>query len=51
MSFHRLSKSHKAFMSKISHLFIPRTIQEALDNPNWKLVVLEEMNALEKKGT
>ena len=27
-----------------------RNIQEALDDPNWKLAVLEEMNALRKNG-
>lgn len=30
---------------------MPRNIQEALDDPNWKLAVLEEMNALRKNGT
>jgi hypothetical protein len=30
---------------------VPRNIQEALDDPNWKLSVLEEMNALRKNGT
>ena len=49
VSYHKLSKSHRAFTSKISHLFIPRTIHEALDNPDWKLAVLEEMNALKKE--
>ena len=28
-----------------------RNIQEALDDPNWKLAVLEEMNALKKNDT
>ena len=51
VSYHKLSKSHKAFTSKISHLFIPRTIQEALDNPDWKLDILEKMNALKKNRT
>jgi hypothetical protein len=27
-----------------------RNIQEALDDPNWKLAVLEEMNTLKKNG-
>ena len=34
LSYHRLSKNHKAFTSRISHLFVPRNIQEALDDPN-----------------
>lgn len=29
----------------------PRNIQEALDDQNWKLTVLEEMNALENNKT
>ena len=28
---------------------IPRNIQEALDEPSWKLAMVEEMNALNKK--
>jgi hypothetical protein len=32
-------------------LFIPRNIQEALDDLNWKIVVMEEMNALNKNDT
>jgi len=30
---------------------VPRNIQEALDDPNWKLAVMEEMNALRRSGT
>ena len=30
---------------------IPRNIQEALDEPSWKLAVLEEINALKNNGT
>ena len=30
---------------------VPRNIQEALDEPSWKLAVFEEMNALKKNGT
>ena len=47
----RLPNTHRAFTSKISHLFVPRTIQEALDHPDWKLVVLEKMNAPKKNDT
>lgn len=31
--------------------FVPRTIQEALSDPNWKLAVKEEMDALNKNNT
>ena len=48
LSYHRLSSNYKAFTSKISHLFIPRNIQEALRHPNWKLADMEELNALNK---
>ncbi|GMP81639.1 hypothetical protein CsSME_00036279 [Camellia sinensis var. sinensis] len=51
LSYQRLSKNHRAFTSRISHLFVPRNIQEALDDPNWKLAVMEEMNALRRSGT
>ena len=30
---------------------MPRNIEEALDDPNWKSAVLEEFNALKKNGT
>ena len=41
LSYHRLSENYKAFTSKISHLVIPRNIQEALGHPNWKVAVME----------
>ena len=51
LSHTKLSKNHRAFISRISHLFVPRNIQEALGDLNWKLVVIEEMNALRRSGT
>ncbi|KAK0590274.1 hypothetical protein LWI29_024799 [Acer saccharum] len=51
LSYHRLSENYKAFTSKISHLLIPRNIQEALGHPNWKVAVMKEMNALAKNKT
>ncbi|XP_073126194.1 uncharacterized protein [Henckelia pumila] len=51
LSYEKLCPNHKAFTSNISHLFVPRNIQEALDDQNWKSAVLEEMNALEKNKT
>lgn len=35
-------------MSNISNLSVPRTIPEALGDPNWKSSVMEEMNALKR---
>ena len=32
-------------------MIVPRNIQEALDDPNWKVAVMEEMNALKRSGT
>ena len=43
LSYHKLSDS--PFKSKIANLFVPRNIQEALNYLNWKLAVMEEMNA------
>ena len=49
MSYQRLSKKYRAFTSNVSHLFILRTIQEALGHSKWRSAVQEEMNALQKK--
>ena len=46
-----MSNSHKAFTSRIDNLFVPRNIQEVLDDPNWKPTVMEEMNAPRHNGT
>ena len=35
-------------MFMISNLYVPSIVQEALDDSNWKLVVMEMMNALKK---
>ena len=51
ISYSNLSHNYKTFTTNISKLVVPRNIQEALDEPSWKLVVFEEMNALKKNGT
>ena len=51
ISYHRLSENYRAFSSSLSNLVIPKTIQEAWSNPNWKHAVLEEMSALKKNQT
>ena len=48
LSYQRLSGKYRAFTSNISHLFIPRTIQEALGHSEWRSAIQEEMNALLK---
>ena len=51
LSYQKMSNYHKPFLSNISNLHVPRTIQDALGDLGWKLAVQEEMNALEKNGT
>ena len=51
LSYQRLSRKYRAFTPNISHLFIPRTIQEALGHSEWRSVVQEKMNALLKNRT
>ncbi|RVW34481.1 Retrovirus-related Pol polyprotein from transposon RE2 [Vitis vinifera] len=51
ISYSNLSDNYRAFTTNISKLVVPRNIQEALDEPSWKLAVFEEMNALKKNGT
>lgn len=40
----------KASTPRIDNLFVPRNIQEALDDPNWKVAIMKEMNALRHNG-
>ena len=51
LSYGKLSKKYNAFIFKISNLHVLRNIQEALNDPDWKSAVMEEMNALRKNGT
>ena len=51
ISYSNLSENYGAFTINISKLVVLRNIQEALDEPSWKLAVFEEMNALKKNGT
>ena len=51
ISYNNLSDNYRSFTTNISKLVVPRNIHEALDEPSWKLVVFEEMNALKKNGT
>lgn len=36
---------------KINNLFISRNTYEALDDPNWKASVMEDMHAQKQNGT
>lgn len=51
LSYGKLSKKHNAFIAKLSNQFVPKNIQETLDDPNWKSAGMEEMNATNKNGT
>ena len=44
-------KKYNAFISKISNLHVPRNIQEALNDPDWKSTVMKEMNVMRRSGT
>ena len=51
VSYERLSPQFRAFTTNLSKVDIPRDIHEALQHPNEKVVVHEEIKALEKNGT
>ena len=51
VSFENLSSSYRAFVSRLSSIKIPKSVQEALSDENWKKAMLEEMNALKKNNT
>ncbi|RVW66612.1 hypothetical protein CK203_066010 [Vitis vinifera] len=41
----------RAFKTKLDRIQIPKNIQEALEIPEWKEAVMEEIRAMEKNGT
>lgn len=47
----KLSVHYKAFITKIDGVEIPRDVQNALDDPYWKVAVLKEMNDLTGNDT
>ena len=51
LSYHRLSTSHHAFVSTLSSVSIPKTVQEALSHSGWRQAMLDEMTALHASGT
>ena len=51
LSYDKLSENHKGCLAKLSDVSVPKDINEALGDPNWKKAVMEEINALEKNGT
>jgi len=51
VSYKNLSPSFFAFTSHLSSVEIPKNVQEALQVPEWKKAISEEMRALEKNCT
>ena len=51
VSYGKLNNSFRAFTANLSCTSIPNNVQEALDIPEWKNAVFEEMRALHKNKT
>ncbi|KAK8924049.1 hypothetical protein KSP39_PZI019433 [Platanthera zijinensis] len=51
VSYDTLTPSYKGFVSSLASVSIPSTWQEALEHPDWKRAMVEEMAALEKNNT
>ena len=49
MSYNALSTKCRAFTTNLDRIHIPKNIQEVLEIPEWREVVMEEIRALEKK--
>ena len=51
LTYHRLSSSYSAFVSTLSFVSVPQTVDEALSHPDWKQAMVEEIAALHSSGT
>lgn len=51
LTYAKLSAQYKSFTIKIKSVDIPRYIQSVLQDPYWKMAVLEEINALTGNDT
>lgn len=51
VSYHRLSKSHLVFTFQLSSASLPKSFQEAIEDPKWKSAMVEEMKAIQKNAT
>ncbi|RVW90198.1 Retrovirus-related Pol polyprotein from transposon TNT 1-94 [Vitis vinifera] len=51
VSYGKLSQNFQAFITSLEDDRIPSNIQEALQQPEWKTAIQEEIQALEKNGT
>ena len=50
-SYNALSQPYGAFLSNLSKVNLPRSIEEAMKISDWREAVFEEMKALKKNGT
>ena len=51
ISYGSLSPKLEAFTTTFNAAILPKNIYEAMESPKWKVVVMEEMRALEKNKT
>lgn len=51
LSYHRLSPTYRSFITTLDASVIPKSVEEALKDPNWKEAMVEEMRALKKNQT
>ena len=51
VSYNALSSKCCAFTTNLDRIQIPKNVQEALEIPEWREAVMEEIRALEKNGT
>ena len=49
--FSKFSLNHKSFLSTLSAILIPNSLSEALTKREWRLVMVAEMDALQKIKT
>ena len=51
VSYEGLSPTFRVFATTMTNVQIPNNIQEALNQPKWKVAIMEEIQALEKNRT
>ena len=51
VGYNNLSGCYKTFITNLTEVEIPKTVDEALKKPVWKAAILEELRALEKNRT
>jgi hypothetical protein len=51
VSYQHLSSPCRSFVSKLPSVFVPRNLQEALNDPKWRTAMHEEIKALHKNKT